>query len=130
MGGNVPTIPSSAVLKAAKWIHRVALLKVAPPAGALPGEGYATYTEFCQALGLGDPHLNRYMDLLLLAVMGECDRRGWPDLAALVIHEGAGPREGPGKGWYDGHQLQPGDVSRWRQTRNDCWRRAGQIAIP
>jgi hypothetical protein len=127
----MPTIAPSAVLKAAKWIHSVAILKVAPAGGVSPGKGYATYTEFCQAMGIGDPHHNHYMDLLLLAVMEECGRRGWPDLAALVIHEvGTGQREGPGDGWYEGHQLWAGDVPRWRQHRDDCWTRAGQIAIP
>jgi hypothetical protein len=119
------------VLKAAKWIHAVALLKVKPSPGGMASKGYATYTEFCQVMGLGDPHHNRYMDLLLLEVMKECDRRGWPDLAALVIHEvGTGQRQGPGDGWYEGHQYWPGDIPQWRQHRDDCWKRAGQFVVP
>jgi hypothetical protein len=124
-------IPKKSVRAAAKWLHEVALEKVSPKAGMAPSKGYATYTEFCQQFGLGDPHHNRYMELLLLDVMKDCEQQGWPDLASLVIHEsGTGQREGPGDGWYEGHGFWPGDIPAWRQWRDECWARATQFTIP
>lgn len=125
----MPSIPKPAVLKAVKWLHGVALLKGKALAGSVTGKGFATYTEFCQALGLGNPHRNRYMDQLLLEVMSECERQGWPDFAALVIHEQSnGQREGPGDGWYEGHKLAAGDIPTWKRHRDDCWARASGVA--
>ncbi|NOJ57913.1 MULTISPECIES: hypothetical protein [Myxococcus] len=124
-------VPAKSIRDAAKWIHKVALGKMNPPAGSSPSKGYATYTEFCQHFKLGDPHNNHYMEQLLLAVMKECAQQGWPDLASLVIHEyGTGQREGPGDGWYEGHGLWIGDTPTWKRYRDECWRRATQFTIP
>jgi len=104
---------------AMKYIHTVAL-QGAP--------GVASYTDFCAVMKLGDPHNNKIMDKLLLAVMEECNRRGFPDLAALVVHAPGG-KEGPGKGWYEGHGYQVGDLPLWRKHRDEALQRASTFTI-
>lgn len=125
------SISNKRILEAARWIQEVALARIAPGSGRSPGKGYATYREFCDRFGLGDPYHNRIMDEVLLEVMRECERRGGPDLAALVIHEhGTGQRTGPGDGWYLGHNYQPGDIPAWEKHRDDCWVRVASFTIP
>jgi hypothetical protein len=104
---------------AMRWIHSVAL-RGSP--------GVASYTDFCMVMNLGDPHNNKIMDLLLLEVMRECDRRGLPDLASLVVHASGG-KKGPGKGWYEGHGYMYGDLPRWERHRDDVLLQAPTFTI-
>jgi hypothetical protein len=120
----------SLVMQAIRWLHGLAANKGTPLPGGTPRKGYASYTEFSQQFGLWPVHPNPIRDEFLSTVVKECAARGWPDFAALVIHEPGTSRDGPGDGWYAAHGLTPGDLVAWRKYRDDCWARAKEIAIP
>jgi hypothetical protein len=107
------------LLKGIKLLHSVAIKPN-------KGPGLMSYEDFSRLMGLGPPHNNRLLNMFLLAIVYECQKRQWPDYAALVVHRDF---SGPGKGWYDAHGFMVGDLPKWKVHMNDCWKRSPQITI-